>query len=179
MRKAREFSACLGKEIADIHGVDERTVRRWDEEGMPRNEDGTYNASATVAWRLERESATDLTAQRARLAREQADKTALDNAERRGDLARVSVMEAELADGFAEFGAHFFGFPSKIAPRVYGLDVSSIESVLETEFRFVVEQLRRLEPWKRRGKGAVGVLAGAVERAEDEAAADGESVGRH
>lgn len=39
------------KDLAEVHGVDPRSVRRWIGLGMPRNTDGTFDAAATVLWR--------------------------------------------------------------------------------------------------------------------------------
>jgi phage terminase Nu1 subunit (DNA packaging protein) len=47
-----DFSRLSQAAIADIHGVTPRTVRRWTARGCPRNDDGTYSAADTVAWRI-------------------------------------------------------------------------------------------------------------------------------
>jgi terminase small subunit / prophage DNA-packing protein len=89
MAKRRTFQNVTQLELADIHGVDVRTVRRWDEDGHPRNEDGSYTPAESIRWVIGRESGSslDYTAERARLAKAQADKTEIENAVRAGELS--------------------------------------------------------------------------------------------
>ena len=51
-----DFRSATQRQTALAHGVDERTIRRWSDMGMPRNKDGTYDIPSTVRWRA---SATD------------------------------------------------------------------------------------------------------------------------
>jgi len=86
--------------------------------------------------------ALELTEERARLAKEQADKTALDNAQRRGELLEVGVVEAEVTSAFARVRSRLLAIPSKTAPLV-----SQVETPAEAEAIIrsaVIEALREL-----------------------------------
>ena len=83
--------------IARLFGVSVKVVERWIAEGMPvvsapSNRNGEYRIDTAAAWQwhLERLAASDgeldLNAERARLAKEQADGQALKNAELRASL---------------------------------------------------------------------------------------------
>jgi len=73
---------------AEMLSVTARTLRDWP--AAPRNGDGTYDGPALVAWYVGREHSDDLDPMRERARRdaEYADKLAMDNAVRRGELAR-------------------------------------------------------------------------------------------
>ena len=47
-----DFRHATQRQVALAHGVDERTVRRWSDLGMPRNKDGSYDLAVTVRWRV-------------------------------------------------------------------------------------------------------------------------------
>jgi phage terminase Nu1 subunit (DNA packaging protein) len=91
------FSRLTQKQIADIHGVTTRTVRRWLDDGLPVNDDGSYDASGTISWRLSRESSNP--------AKERAD---LDAARRRKLELEIEKLEGSQvsADEAREFIAN-------------------------------------------------------------------------
>jgi hypothetical protein len=47
------FSRLSQQQLAEAHRCSTRTIREWQQWGMPRNEDGTYNLPETYAWRHE------------------------------------------------------------------------------------------------------------------------------
>lgn len=99
MSAKTDYHSVSQKVIADIHGVDVRTIRRWqEEEWFPRKEDGTFDAPATIAARMAHESGVtlDLNAEKARLAKWQADRVEMDVAVRAGELGVIS----EVADWY-------------------------------------------------------------------------------
>ena len=48
------FDKLSRKDTAKAFFVNPRTVTRWHQDGMPRNDDGTYNLPECIAWRLDR-----------------------------------------------------------------------------------------------------------------------------
>jgi len=50
-----DFSKLKQSDAAAAIGVSTRTLRRWEEDGCPRNADGSYNLPAIVEWLLNRE----------------------------------------------------------------------------------------------------------------------------
>lgn len=71
----------------------------------------------------------DLASERARLAKEQADKVAMQNAERRGELAPVSAMEMVLATVGAKVGRILDTIPGQVRRRVPGIGSEVIEAI--------------------------------------------------
>lgn len=71
----------------------------------------------------------DLASERARLAKEQADKIAMQNAERRGELAPVSAMEMVLAMVGAKVGKILDTIPGQVRRRVPGIGSEVIEAI--------------------------------------------------
>ena len=89
------------KEFAEIFGVTEKTVRTWIRDGMPVVKQGAQGAGneseidfeAGTRWYFEKNrERLQLDRERTRLASEQADKTALENAQSRGELGVISEM---------------------------------------------------------------------------------------
>ncbi len=71
----------------------------------------------------------DLAGERARLAKEQADKIAMQNAERRGELAPVAAMEMVLANVGTKVGRILDTIPAMVRRRVPGVDSKTIEAI--------------------------------------------------
>ncbi len=71
----------------------------------------------------------ELVAERARLAKEQADRIAMQNAQMRGELAPVAAMEMVLASVGAKVGRILDTIPGTIRRRVPGIDSETIEAI--------------------------------------------------
>lgn len=71
----------------------------------------------------------DLAGERARLAKEQADKIAMQNAERRGELAPVAAMEMVLANVGTKVGRILDTIPAMVRRRVPDVDSKTIEAI--------------------------------------------------
>ena len=71
----------------------------------------------------------DLAGERARLAKEQADKIAMQNAERRGELAPVAAMEMVLAAVGVKVARILDTIPAMVRRRVPGVDAKTMEAV--------------------------------------------------
>lgn len=71
----------------------------------------------------------ELATERARLAKEQADKIAMQNAERRGELAPVAAMEMVIAAVGAKVGRILDTIPGTVRRRVPGIGADVIEAI--------------------------------------------------
>lgn len=92
-----------------------------------------YDADAAFAaieeWQDPGAEQSELDQERTRLAKEQADKLAISNAERRGELAPVALLEQILATAGARVCAVFDAIPGKIKRRVPSLRAKDVEAI--------------------------------------------------
>lgn len=131
--------------LAALWGVTERQVRRLAEEGVvPAGAGGRYPLyAATRAYctRLREQAAGrlgdggtgggDLVAQRARLAREQADAQEMRNAVARGELIPRGDVVAGMQGMIANARARLLAIPSKAAPLVaVEADPRAVQAIL-------------------------------------------------
>lgn len=119
------------------------------------------------------EADLDLTAERARKAKEEADKLEMQNAQLRGELLARSDVDAAVVGAFARVRARLIGVPTKVAPLVVSLEnPAEAEGVIR---KAVYEALKEL------ADTSVGDLCGddgdVVEGAGSAAGPDGEPVG--
>lgn len=121
-------------------------MARFDAAGIrPERREGNadlYESVAALAAiyapdaRADDDARATLTAERARLAKEQADRTALDNATRRGELVEMAVVAEEWSRYFQAFRERFIGFPVKVAAELAALtggDADTIRGRLDDE----------------------------------------------
>jgi hypothetical protein len=169
------------KQAAALLSTTPRSLRDWEAagQGLPRNPDGTYPGPALVAWYVARETGEELdpSRERARKDKEAADKLAMENAETRGDLGRVSVMEREIASLLADHRQNALALPTKLAPALKGLDEERIRARIEDAVYELLGDLADYRPGGRAG----GDPAGAAARGgggEAPAEADDKPVGR-
>lgn len=137
-------------ELAELFQVTAKTVRAWIRSGMPTVVAGTRGAGnesqidlrTAVEWYFaENRERLELDRQRARLAEEMADKHALENAVRRGELGVVSQM--------AEFyGSHIDRAQRRLAqiPQTLGqyCDERNAAIVVGVAARLIDECIREL-----------------------------------
>jgi phage terminase Nu1 subunit (DNA packaging protein) len=112
------------QDAAYILGVTSRSLRDWAD--APRNDDGTYDAQALVRWRtekLEGSGTLDLNAERARLAKWQADKTEQDVELRAGRMLDAEAVQQWVAGMIATARQRLVQLPEtvrQIAPPEHG-----------------------------------------------------------
>jgi len=155
-------------QAAALLSVAPRTLRDWPD--APRNANGSYPAAALVSFFVLKQTGDelDLTKERARLAKEQADRTSLQNAIARGDVIPTSQAVTQWGNHIMAARAKWLSIPTKAAARCVGLtDVNAIAEILRG---VVYEGLEDLSGWTPTEGG------GAVEAAPE---ADSEPVGRH
>lgn len=115
----------------------------------------------------------DLTAERARKAKEEADKLEMQNAQMRGDLLARTDVDAAVVAAFARVRARMIGVPSKVAPVVVTLDVpAEAESIVR---KAIYEALRELSDTSV--ADMCGNHGDVVEHTGAAAGPDGEPVG--
>lgn len=111
-------------QVASILDVTTRRVRQMHQEGKgpPQNAGGQYDESGFGKWMREQAADTsggyNYEVERARLTHEQANKTALENAELRADLVRMTVVESYWAALGAACRAKLVSLPSKLGALV-------------------------------------------------------------
>jgi len=161
-----------------MHGVDVRTVRRWDEEGHPRNDDGTYGAAASIEWRLTRalEGDQDGARAKARADNERADKLALENAVRRGELVEVAEVEREVGALLADIRTRVLAVPTKSAPRVaHATDPAVCREIIERDLHDALGDIATADLQGNSADDAAG--DGEPAAPADEAAAEAHDLG--
>lgn len=175
-----EFSALLH--------VTEKAVRDWIKAGMPVASKGSRGGGANrdktqinlkdgIEWYFaENYERLELDRQRTRLASEQAQKLAIENAVRIGEVGEFNVWQRELEQLFSEIRSGFLAFPTKLAPRLDG-DVNQRKDRLEAAVQELLRQLAAYRPSKT-GKGSGRSNDAGSEDIHPAAEVDGQPVGR-
>lgn len=169
------------EEAAELFKVTEKTVNLWIREGMPVVKRGARGGKKmsridlrdAISWFVNYDA---LDAEKTRLTREQADKQALDNAVRRGELGELSQWRSEIESLFGQVRAALLAVPTKEAPQLDG-NVNQRKERLERVVREILSRFATYQPGapagsdqaRDRGRGA-GVQPAAQ--------ADGFGVGR-
>ncbi|ROT99072.1 terminase small subunit [Histidinibacterium lentulum] len=112
--KKREIAVHLGRDSYDL----EETVRRYV----------THLRSTAARWG-DPEQVPQLTAEKARLAKEQADAQALKNAKMRGELVEASEVENTWADVLRQLRARLLAIPSRLRADLPGLDAATVAAI--------------------------------------------------
>ncbi len=173
-----------GAQAAEMLGVSTRRLYQLAKEGDPPPKDsaGKYPAREYAVWLMEREiskkgiqpdgKVLDLQAERARLAKEQADKTAMENGRLRGELAPVGAARKLLESVGSTFKTRILSIPSKLAPAIIGL--KTLPEVRELIEEYLHDALHELSRLTEADLGSAAGPAGGTPAAE----ADNKRVGR-
>jgi len=114
--------------LASIFNVTVRAVAHWSNAGCPRHADGTFDPAKVYQWRLDHAiegGGLNLNAQKARLARAQAERAELDLQERRGELLERSSVQANVRGICAAARDRLLGIPERAAPIVVTLSTAA------------------------------------------------------
>ncbi|MFA6015885.1 MAG: terminase small subunit [Gallionellaceae bacterium] len=141
----------IGQEIiASVFGVAPKTIVEWQEQGFPvavRGGPGVaseYETEACVAWMVDREVKKVQTERpQDRLARVQADKIEMENAEKRQQLIPAEQLEPKLKAAFVSARERLLEAASRLA-RELPADTREREEMLQVEFEAF---LHRLADW--------------------------------
>ena len=138
--------------LAEILGVSEQTLTAWQDKGMPvvarngRGHTNQYDTHAVIQWWIHRETGDDLNAERTRLTREQANKTALENGRLRGELVSAADVRTQLERVFGAIRSRILAIPTKFAPQVLGLQtLAEIRAALDKGAREALTELATFE----------------------------------
>ena len=145
------------QQLAKLFAVTTRTVSEWQKEvDFPAPErDGranVYDGAAVVSWWRDREIARlvegedgrllDLTHERARLAKAQADRQELAGARERGELVAIGDVAAIVGDEYSTVRARILGLPTKAAPLLAGeQSLTACREVLDKLIHEVLTEL--------------------------------------
>lgn len=164
MAQSVDFSRLTQRQCADMHGVDVRTIRRWDEDGHPRNEDGTYDAPKSIAWGKQRDD-LDLNAERARLAKAQADKTEMELAVRGGELLERGRVVRDVGAMLSAFRSRVIAIPDAVGQLFDPNTARTVIAEVRRKLHEALAELSEYRPDVSVGSGATGCSA-AVSDAE-------------
>lgn len=140
------------KDLADIIGVKDRTIRDFADRGLViRGGRGRYrliesvrtyceHIRATASGRGGEDEAKTLTAERTRLAREQADQTALKNAALRRDLVPAAEVEREWSEVLRRVRSGCMAIPSRIRQHLAHLTAYDVQAI-DAEVRAVLTEV--------------------------------------
>lgn len=175
------------QEFSQLFQVTEKAVRDWIKAGMPvaskgsrgggKDRDKTQiNLRDAAEWYFaENYERLELDRQRTRLASEQAQKIAIENAVRISEVGELKLWQQELEKLFGEIRAALLSLPTKLAPRLDG-DVNQRKDRIESAVHEVLRQLASHRPSSSGAADSQEDVDGAGgSRATAEA--DGESVG--
>jgi phage terminase Nu1 subunit (DNA packaging protein) len=122
-------------------GVDRRTVTRWCGQGVPRNDDGTFDAPAVVKWRIAKAEARGQDDQRQRLAAAQAARVERLNQVEMGELLRVEDCVTIWSTLLSDARAALLGLGHKIAPLVANRPAPACCRIIDDEIRVILTDL--------------------------------------
>lgn len=143
----------IGQEnIASVFGVAPKTIVEWQEQGFPvalRGGPGVpseYETETCIGWLVDRElKKVQAEKPQDRLARVQADKIEMENAERRGLLIPADQLEPKLKAAFIVARTKWLDAVPRLA-RELPSEVPAREAALQVEFEAF---LSRLADWAK------------------------------
>ena len=141
----------IGQEqIAEVFGVAAKTIVEWQEQGFPiavRGAPGIpseYETEACINWLIDREVRKVQTERpQDRLARVQADKIEMENAEKRGLLIPADQLEPKLRAAMIAARERWRNEPARLAREVPGKPIKEIEELLAASFDGFLVKLSR------------------------------------
>lgn len=139
------------EEIAAVFGVAPKTIVDWQGQGFPIAERGgpgvpsEYETADCIAWLVRRE-VEKVQGERPqdRLARVQADKIEMENAEKRGQLVSAALLEPKLQAIAIAAREGFRNEPAALSRKVVGKPIREIEEMLAAAFDRFLARLARM-----------------------------------
>jgi phage terminase Nu1 subunit (DNA packaging protein) len=113
-------------ELAIILGNNEKTIFRWQKEGLPieqqgsRGKESKFDTEKVIHWLMNRSNSTDeeLKKSRIRMANAQAEKTEIEIEEMRNNLIALDKMKDLWAGVLGKFRARILSIPSRLTPQI-------------------------------------------------------------
>lgn len=162
------------KELAEKLGVVQDTITKWEQAGLPVAEPGSRGIASMFSladvrkWKRNREKAAqqngtvDLTRERARKERSQAELAEQTLAVRAGELVRASEVAETWAAEIAAVRSKLLSWPATLSDRVYRVaeleDVRGVEKVLTEAVEELLLELstgKHAEKPKRKASSSV------------------------
>ena len=176
MQRVLEWEANR-KQTAAFFGIAVQSLDAWVNRGCPCEKQAKFlmfYLPEVVQWRYQNDNKAklDLTAERARLAKEQADKTAMENARIKGlsvDVERAGLMVDKV---FMAFRSRVLAIPARAAPHIHGCEsIAKTRDEIEAALYEALNELADIN---------IADIAAAGISIEDEATAeaDDKPVGR-
>lgn len=136
------------KTCASFIGISTKQFQLWNYEPVRREGRSVlYDVRAILndleATDSETSEELNLTEQRARLAREQADKTALENQKLRGDLVDIKEVKRGWMAIASIVRQRLLSMPRKLAPLLPGKTETEIEDEIDREVRLALDSIAR------------------------------------
>lgn len=130
-----------GAGFAKLVGVSKVSVSNWCEAGMPHEGGGkpgnpfNINVREALPW-LAANRTEKPGSERDRLAKEQADKIAIENAQSRKELIKAQHVEDSIAEALANLATQLDGLPGRMATPLSSIeDPALVRSKLQDEVR--------------------------------------------
>lgn len=127
------------EEVAKALNLTTRRVQQLKEEGLPTVGRGQYELGPCMAWYIRylqskldklgpntNPDTPDLLAEKTRLAKEQGDKLALENAIKRGQLVYADDVSRVWADHISSAKSKILVIPSKLGPQLVNIDNANV-----------------------------------------------------
>lgn len=139
------------KQTAVFFGIAVQSLDKWIARGCPYERNGRalkFYLPEVVVWRTEWKTAEtgSLEHERTRLAKEQADKTELENKVSRGKLITVHEPVAMLEKILIAFRSRILSIPTKAAPLVHGCaTLSETRDKIENSLHDALNELAQLD----------------------------------
>lgn len=125
--------------LADLFGVTARTVKDWENKGLPVTTQGqgkpcVYDTVQCIEWRISG-TRTGLQAEKERLTREQADATEIKNLQARGELVPQRKVTQEILEQWSILITHLELLPGRLAAGVaaMGADYDAAHALVGDE----------------------------------------------
>ena len=157
-----------GQQAAELLSVTTRRLYQIAKEAdpPPKDSSGIYPAREFGQWLRDRHVVSlgiqdngevlDLNAERARLAKEQDDKTAMDNARLRGELVPVAAARELLEKILSTFKTRILSIPAKLAPLMVGLkSITEARDLVYDHLVGALNELSRLNVSELTSRGSV------------------------
>ncbi len=155
-----------GNALASMFGVSRTTVANWVRSGCPREPNGKFKIPHVIAWKAKRDagrggspgeggdaaSRPNLDGERARLAREQADKLAMENAISRGELVHVDDAAAMIEEVVVAIKAKILSLGTKLAPLVVSCSsIVQVRALIDRSADELLRDIAAIDPGRNRG----------------------------
>ena len=151
-----KFSRLSKTDLAEARGVSLNTVYGWIRQGVPKNKNGTFDLRDVSEWLAKRGSSKvgSLEKERARLAREQADKLEMENAQTRSELVHVDDAAAAVECVVVAIRAKALSLGSKLAPQVVVCsNVNEVKAIIDAGADSFLREISEINPAGARGAG--------------------------